>query len=464
MEIKRIPIDQINPAKYNPRKDLKPGDPEYEKLKKSIDEFDLVEPLVMNKRGNVLISGHQRLKILKERGDTEIEVSVVDLSPERERALNIALNKIRGDWDLPKLSEILKNIDDELKDITGFDAEEIDELLGFKEEVQEDNFDEEAPEEPITKPGDLWLLGNHRLLCGDSTSFADIEKLMNGEKANCVITSPPYAMQRKDDYGGIPADEYPDWFLQVANNIYQILADNGSFFINIKEHVEDGQRSLYVMKTIIALVEAGWRYVDQLIWTKTGLPGGWSNRLRNDFEPVHFFIKKEKIDWMVQLVEVDEERLKTLPLDLVDMYEDIFHFTKVKKIKFKPRAVGKQSDLIRVSSKTNQSKGKSGNISVSGKFKRGIARPGNVLQIPGNQDSVKHSAVFPVKLPAFFIKLTTDVGDNIFEPFSGSGTTIMAAEQLGRNCYAMELFPGFCDLTVKRWEKFTGEKAIRQEV
>lgn len=464
MEIKRIPIDQINPAKYNPRKDLKPGEPEYEKLKKSIDEFDLVEPLVMNKLGNVLISGHQRLKILKERGDTEIEVSVVDLSPERERALNIALNKIRGDWDLPKLSEILKNIDDELKDITGFDAEEIDELLGFKEEVQEDNFDEEAPEEPITKPGDLWLLGNHRLLCGDSTSFADIEKLMNGEKANCVITSPPYAMQRKDDYGGIPADEYPDWFLQVANNIYQILADNGSFFINIKEHVEDGQRSLYVMKTIIALVEAGWRYVDQLIWTKTGLPGGWSNRLRNDFEPVHFFIKKEKIDWMVQLVEVDEERLKTLPLDLVDMYEDIFHFTKVKKIKFKPRAVGKQSDLIRVSSKTNQSKGKSGNISVSGKFKRGIARPGNVLQIPGNQDYVKHSAVFPVKLPAFFIKLTTDVGDNIFEPFSGSGTTIMAAEQLGRNCYAMELFPGFCDLTVKRWEKFTGEKAIRQEV
>jgi len=85
-----------------------------------------------------------------------------------------------------------------------------------------------------------------------------------------------------------------------------------------------------------------------------------------------------------------------------------------------------------------------------------------VLQIPGNQDSVKHSAVFPVKLPAFFIKLTTDVGDNIFEPFSGSGTTIMAAEQLGRNCYAMELFPGFCDLTVKRWEKFTGEKAIRR--
>jgi DNA modification methylase len=464
LEIKRIPLNQINPAKYNPRKDLKPGDPEYEKLKKSIDEFDLVEPLVMNKRGNVLISGHQRLKILKERGDTETEVSIVDLSPERERALNIALNKIRGDWDLPKLSELLKGLDDDLKDITGFDAEEIDELLGFKEEVQEDDFDEEAPKEPITKPGDLWLLGNHRLLCGDSAKLTDVERLMNGEKANCVITSPPYAMQRKDDYGGIPADEYPNWFLRVANNIYQILADSGSFFINIKEHVEDGQRSLYVMKTIIAMVEAGWRYVDQLIWTKPGLPGGWSNRLRNDFEPVHFFTKKEKIDWMVQLIEADEERLETLPLDLVDMYEDIFHFTKLKKIKFNPRSVGKTSDRIRVPGSGKQTKGRTGNITVRGRFKRGIARPGNVLQIPGNTHSLKHSAIFPVKLPAFFIKLTTDVGYNIFEPFSGSGTTIIAAEQLGRNCYALELSPGFCDLAVKRWEQFTGETAVRQEV
>jgi DNA modification methylase len=462
LEIKRIPLNQINPAKYNPRKDLKPGDPEYEKLKKSIDEFDLVEPLVMNKRGNVLISGHQRLKILKERGDTETEVSIVDLSPERERALNIALNKIRGDWDLPKLSELLKGLDDDLKDITGFDAEEIDELLGFKEEVQEDDFDEEAPKEPITKPGDLWLLGNHRLLCGDSTKLTDVERLMNGEKANCVITSPPYAMQRKDDYGGIPADEYPGWFFQVASNIYRVLADSGSFFVNIKEHVEDGQRSPYVMKTIIALVEGGWRYVDQLIWTKPGLPGGWSNRLRNDFEPVHFFTKKEKIDWMVQLVEVDEERLETLPLDLVDMYEDLFHFTKLKKIKFNPRSVGKTSDRIRVSGSGKQTKGRTGNITVRGRFKRGIARPGNVLQIPGNTHSLKHSAIFPVKLPAFFIKLTTDVGDNIYEPFSGSGTTIMAAEQLGRNCYAMELSPGYCDLAIKRWEQFTGETAVRQ--
>jgi DNA modification methylase len=461
MIIQKIRVSEINPAKYNPRKDLKPGDPEYEKLKKSIQEFGLVEPLVMNRRGNVLISGHQRLKILIGQGHAETEVSVVDLAPERERALNIALNKISGEWDLPKLEELLKSLDDDLKDITGFDAEEIDELLGLKEEVKEDNFDEEVPVESITQPGTLWFLGRHRLLCGDSTDIEVVEKLMAGEKANCVITSPPYAMQRKDDYGGIPPDDYPDWFSIVAQNVYQVLDDSGSFFVNIKEHVEKGQRSLYVFKTIIALVEAGWRYVDQLIWTKTGLPGGWPNRLRNDFEPVHFFTKKEEIDWMVQLVEVDEERLKTLPVDLVDMYEDIFHFTRSEKIKFKPRNVGKMSDKIRVSSKTNKSKGRSGNISVSGKFKKGIARAGNVLQISGNQEALKHSAVFPVKLPAFFIKLTTDVGDIIYEPFNGSGTSLMAAEQLGRNCYAMELSPGYCDLTVKRLYQYNPNIEIK---
>jgi hypothetical protein len=208
LEIKRIPLNQINPAKYNPRKDLKPGDPEYEKLKKSIDEFDLVEPLVMNKRGNVLISGHQRLKILKERGDTETEVSIVDLSPERERALNIALNKIRGDWDLPKLSELLKGLDDDLKDITGFDAEEIDELLGFKEEVQEDDFDEEAPKEPITKPGDLWLLGNHRLLCGDSTKLTDVSALYTSATA---IILPNKDILSASSLKGYPVPLYFSW-------------------------------------------------------------------------------------------------------------------------------------------------------------------------------------------------------------------------------------------------------------
>ena len=131
MKVERVPIDKINPAKYNPRKDLQPGDPEYEKLKKSIQEFDLVEPLIMNKRGNVLIGGHQRLKILKELGHTEVEVSIVDLPAEKEKALNLALNKISGEWDMPMLKDILEELDTGELDIeiTGFDMSEVEDLM-----------------------------------------------------------------------------------------------------------------------------------------------------------------------------------------------------------------------------------------------------------------------------------------------------------------------------------------------
>lgn len=127
MRIEKIPIELINPAPYNPRKDLKPGDVEYEKLKRSIDEFDLVEPLVWNEKTGNLVGGHQRLKILLDRGDKEVEVSVVNLDEEKERALNIALNKIQGDWDYDKLREVLDELNKSSIDveITGFDIDEI---------------------------------------------------------------------------------------------------------------------------------------------------------------------------------------------------------------------------------------------------------------------------------------------------------------------------------------------------
>lgn len=132
MIIEKISISKINPARYNPRKDLQSDDPEYQKLKKSIEEFDLVEPLVWNKRSGNLVSGHQRLKILQEQGIKEVDVSVVDLSESKEKALNLALNKISGDWDYPKLKDLLQEIDTGEFDIeiTGFDENEIEDLIG----------------------------------------------------------------------------------------------------------------------------------------------------------------------------------------------------------------------------------------------------------------------------------------------------------------------------------------------
>ena len=131
MDIQTLEIDSINPAVYNPRKDLQPGDPEYDKLKKSILEFDMVEPLVWNKRTGNLVGGHQRLKILKELGIDKVEVSVVDLSQVKEKALNIALNKIQGEWDIPMLKDLLQELDTGELDmeITGFDLKEIEDLM-----------------------------------------------------------------------------------------------------------------------------------------------------------------------------------------------------------------------------------------------------------------------------------------------------------------------------------------------
>jgi ParB-like chromosome segregation protein Spo0J len=160
MEIKTIPVEQINPAPYNPRKDLQPGDPEYEKLKRSIEEFGFVEPLVWNRRTGNLVGGHQRFKILLAQGAKEVECSVVDLDEIREKALNIALNKIEGDWDMPKLRDLLQELSETSLDleITGFDEDEIENLLAeldideFFRDHEESVDEEEEAEEKVICP------------------------------------------------------------------------------------------------------------------------------------------------------------------------------------------------------------------------------------------------------------------------------------------------------------------------
>jgi ParB-like chromosome segregation protein Spo0J len=202
MRIESIPIERINPAAYNPRIDLQPGDPDYDRLQRSMDEFGFVEPLVWNRRTGNLVGGHQRLKILAAQGVHCIDVSVVDLPPERERALNVALNKIGGDWDERKLADLLTGLA-EIPDfdvsLTGFDSTEITHLLDRLEALgDEDDFDlgdalDAAGGRPlVTAPGELIELGRHRLLCGDAARPEDVERLLEGAKADLVFTDPPY--------------------------------------------------------------------------------------------------------------------------------------------------------------------------------------------------------------------------------------------------------------------------------
>jgi DNA modification methylase len=242
MIIQKIPVTKIKPAKYNPRKDLKPGDPAYEKLKRSMTEFGYVEPIIWNEETGNIVGGHQRYKILLEAGHTEVECVVVKLSADKEKALNLALNKVTGDWEIEALADLLHELNEQDFDLslTGFDAAEIEDLFSqvHDKDVTDDDFDldKALEEEPVSKPGDIWLLGRHRLICGDSTKAETYEKLMEGKKANLVLTDPPYGVAYEGSQGTIKNDNLQDeefykFLLSAFTNMESIMANDASIYV-----------------------------------------------------------------------------------------------------------------------------------------------------------------------------------------------------------------------------------------
>ena len=198
LNMKTLPIEQLKPAKYNPRKDLKPGDPAYEKIKRSLHDFGYVDPIVWNEVTGNIVGGHQRYKVLKAEGATEVDCVVVHIeNPADEKALNIALNKATGDWEPTALADLLMDLQSAGYDLgaTGFDAAEVDDLFSkvHDKEVHDDDCDIDPEEiQPYVQPGDIWTLGKHRMMCGDSTDPEVVDLLMEGTRANLVITDPPY--------------------------------------------------------------------------------------------------------------------------------------------------------------------------------------------------------------------------------------------------------------------------------
>ena len=211
MEFKKIKIAELVPAIYNPRKALKPGDKEYEKIKNSISEFGYVDPVIVNSDMTV-IGGHQRITVLKDLGFTEIDCVVIDIDKTKEKALNVALNKITGEWNKELLADLIADLQDSDFDVelTGFEPPEIEQLMSsvHDKDIEEDDFDIDAElsEPAMSRSGDLWILGDHRLLCGDSTLLENYDLLMEGKRANLVVTDPPYNV----DYEGMGNDfEWP---------------------------------------------------------------------------------------------------------------------------------------------------------------------------------------------------------------------------------------------------------------
>ena len=242
MQIEKLKIEQLIPSDYNPRKDLKPGDPEYDKLKRSIEQFGYVEPVIWNKVTGRVVGGHQRLKVLVDMGITEVECVVVELTETKEKALNVALNKISGDWDKDKLALLIADLQGSDFDVslTGFDPSELDDLFksSIKDGLHDDNFDvdEELKQPPVTKLGDLWTLGRHRLVCGDSTKAETFAVLMDDRKANLVITDPPYNVNYEGSAGKIKNDNmaneaFYNFLLAAFQNTEAVMADDASIYI-----------------------------------------------------------------------------------------------------------------------------------------------------------------------------------------------------------------------------------------
>lgn len=404
MEIVSMKLDDLNPAAYNPRKALASGDVEYEQIKQSILTFGMVEPIVWNRRTGNVVGGHQRLTVLRDLGHETTCVSVIDVSESQEKALNVALNKITGDWDDEKLSALLDELaadaDEMLITLTGFTEEELDEMFAstdgcFPPSVEDTDLDgeefdvdsalEEAARMPVTRRGDIYLLGGkHRLMCGDSTNAEEVDRLMDGKYARLTVTDPPYnvdytgktkdTMKMQNDCMG--DDDFYKFLVAAFGSISRVSEPGAAVYIFHAD--SEGLNFRRAFK------DAGFKIRQCLVWVKNSLVLG-----RQDYqwrhEPILYGWKDGNAHYFV------DDRTQTTVIE-----HD------------KPTV---------------------------------------------NKD---HPTMKPVSLVGLLIQNSSKEGWTIFDPFGGSGSTLIAAEKLGRSCYTMELEEKYCDVIVRRYIEMVG--------
>jgi len=256
--------------------------------------------------------------------------------------------------------------------------------------------------------------------CGDA---ADILVGMKTNSIDLIITSPPYADQRKNTYGGIRADKYVEWFLPISKELLRVLKPTGTFVLNIKEKVIQGERSTYVMELILAMRKQGWLWTEEFIWHKKNCyPGKWSNRFRDSWE---------------RLLQFNKSKQFTMNQEAVMVPMGAWAKTRLQNLS--------DTDKIRDISKVGSGFGKN----ISNWLVRDMAYPTNVLHLPTECSNRKHSAAFPIELPSWFIKLFTNEFDTVLDPFMGSGTTLIAAEKLRRNAIGIDIIEEYCDMVRK---------------
>ncbi len=394
MKIEKISIDKIKPYENNAK--LHPPE-QIEQIKKSIQEFGNNDPIAIDEN-NVIIEGHGRYEALKQLGFQEAEIiRLTHLNEQQKKAYILAHNKLtmNTEFDFDTLNLELDTISD--FDMSDFGFEKLD----FKDENHQEQIEDEipdVPEKPKAKLGDIYKLGNHRLMCGDSTNIDDLKKLMNDKIADITFTSPPYnagktptesKMQKTTKYNGNNDDKPHEKYLKFLNNyLHNTMIFSKYSFMNIQS----------ISNNKIALIELLHKnqniYADTIIWDKMlSQPAMAENVLNSEFEYIHIFSQKGN-----RAIGTKQFR---------GTLRNIIHFQKQTK----------------------------------------------------NEYHDIHNATFPLEMALHFVENFSI--DSVLDPFGGTGTTLIACEKLNRKCYMMELEPRYIDVIIDRWEKSTGKTAIK---
>jgi DNA modification methylase len=410
----------------------------------SLVEYGWLIPCVIDDDGT-LIAGHGRVLAARQLGLESVPViRVSHLTPAQARAFRLADNKLTelGGWNDELLAAELHALNGDGFSLTGlgFDEAELDRLMAPLDDAadevgqgssgEESNDDEadpadEVPEpatESVSRPGDLWLMGEHRLLCGDSTDAACVARVMDGERAALLFTSPPYAQQR--DYTKT-IDDWDGLMQNVFRHLDVAMAENGQVLVNLGLVHRDNEVVIYWRDWCEWMRSKGWRWFGWYTWDKTeSLPGDWNGRLAPSFEFV-------------------------------------FHFNRTAR---KPNKFVRCRWHGHINDSHGGIRHRDGHV---GEWNH-AGRPVQEFRIPDSTIRVvrhksrgiecEHPAVFPVKLPEFAMRAYTDEGDIVYEPFAGAGTGVIAGERTGRRVRATELAPEYVDVAARRWNQLFVDK------
>ncbi len=410
LSVVHLPIDDLHPDPANPRR---VSDAELDSLTRSMRQFGFVDPVIARREDKKVIGGHQRLVAARRLGLASVPVILLDLSGDQARLLNLALNKISGSWDSELLARLLSELDatpDIDVSLSGFDDDEVAKLLKSLDAQDKreriEHFDpdaafKDAQSDPVTQPGDVWCLGDHRLLCGDSTDVADVGSLFGEKRASLMATDPPYLVDysggqhpaSKSNKGDANRDKHWDDYHDPESSVDFFFKFLSAGLAHLVSHSAVYQWHAHRRQ---ALVEEAWK--------KAGL------------------LVHQQVIWM-------KARGVLTHSFFLWQHEPCFvGWVEGKMPKRKP--------------------------------------PSNVSTIWNVDQRFESFGIHPTQKPVELfirpIEYHTEPGDIVYEPFSGSGTQIIAAERTGRVCFAIEREPSYVDVAVKRWEAFTGGTAYRQ--